>query len=377
MNSFVYLNFPTMLRTPATYRPGVDRVTIAVYDERGAAWAAARRPVRRAAARRFRQRVRAGGVRADLGAGAGRYTADLGAPVVALDASATMLGLLAEVSPRAWRVRGDLEHLPLRRRALAGAWANMSYLHVPRPRLPLALAELHWATEPGAPYDIQVAAGDEDLATRGDDDVPGRRVAGWAPEHLADTLVGAGLDVGSLEQRGGVLRACGTRMRSLPDTVGPGMRVLVCGLNPSGLAADRGVGFARRSNRFWPCAVESGLVSAPFDARLALLQDRVGMTDLVKRATSASAALTAGEYRAGAARVDRLVRWLRPGVVCFVGLEGWRAAVDRRAVAGWQPNGFGGRPAYLMPSTTGRNANAGRAELIGHLRVVARRRGRR
>ena len=348
----------------------MDRVTIAVYDERGEAWAAARRPVRAAAARRFRRRVRTGGVRADLGAGAGRYTADLGRPVVALDASATMLGLLGRLAPRAWRVRGDLEALPLRRRALAGAWANMSYLHVPRPRLPLALAELHWAMEPDAPYDIQVAAGDEDLATRQDDDVPGRRFAGWSPERLADALIGAGLDVQSLERDGGVVRAAGTRLRSLPDTVGPGMRVLVCGLNPSEYAADRGVGFARRSNRFWPCAVEAGLVSVPFDARLSLVRDGVGMTDLVKRATPASSALAAAEYRAGAARVERLVRWLRPRVVCFVGLEGWRAAVDRRAVAGWQQGGFGGRRAYLMPSTTGRNAGASRAALVDHLRTV-------
>ena len=94
------------------------------------------------------------------------------------------------------------------------------------------------------------------------------------------------------------------------------------------------------------------------------------MTDLVKRATPASSALAAAEYRAGAARVERLVRWLRPRVVCFVGLEGWRAAVDRRAVAGWQQGGFGGRPAYLMPSTTGRNAGASRPALVDHLRTV-------
>src|SRR5438045_2206721 len=42
------------------------------------------------------------------------------------------------------------------------------------------------------------------------------------------------------------------RLRSLPDRVGPDMRLLVCGLNPSLYAADQGVNFARPGNRFWP-----------------------------------------------------------------------------------------------------------------------------
>ncbi len=40
----------------------------------------------------------------------------------------------------------------------------------------------------------------------------------------------------------------------------------------------------------------------------------------------------------------------------MVGLAGWRAAVDRKAVAGVQPEPFGGRPVYVMPSTSGLNA---------------------
>ena len=59
--------------------------------------------------------------------------------------------------------------------------------------------------------------------------------------------------------------------------------------------------------------------------------------------------------------------WLRPGAVAFVGLAGYRAAVDRTAVAGLQPGRFGGRPAYVLPSTSGANAGTGRAELARHL----------
>jgi TDG/mug DNA glycosylase family protein len=161
------------------------------------------------------------------------------------------------------------------------------------------------------------------------------------------------------------------RARTLPDTVGPGMRMLVCGLNPSLYAADVGVGFARPGNRFWPAALAAGIVSADRDPRVAMRVDSIGMTDIVKRATPRADELTRDEYRAGLGRVERLVRWLQPGVVCFVGLAGWRAAVDRRAVAGEQPDGLAGRPVYVMPSTSGLNARVPLDELADHLRAAA------
>jgi TDG/mug DNA glycosylase family protein len=145
----------------------------------------------------------------------------------------------------------------------------------------------------------------------------------------------------------------------------------VVGLNPSEYAADAGHGFARPGNRFWPAALEAGIVTRAHDPMHALRVDGVGMTDLVKRATPRADQLTRDEYRAGAARVERLVTWLEPGAVCFVGLGGYRDAVDRKAQAGWQPEPFGGRPAYVMPNTSGLNARVPPAELAAHLRTAA------
>jgi double-stranded uracil-DNA glycosylase len=70
-------------------------------------------------------------------------------------------------------------------------------------------------------------------------------------------------------------------------------------------------------------------------------------------------------------RLERLCAWLAPGAVCIVGLAGWRAAVDRRARPGWQDRTLGGRPVYLMPSTSGLNAATPLADLIEHLRRAA------
>jgi TDG/mug DNA glycosylase family protein len=160
------------------------------------------------------------------------------------------------------------------------------------------------------------------------------------------------------------------RARTLPDFVGAGMRVLVSGLNPSVHAADAGVGYVTPGNRFWRAALSAGLASRDRDARHALRHHGMGMTDLVKRATPRAAELTRDEYRRGLARLDRLCAWLRPAAVCFVGLAGWRAAVDRHAQPGWQPRDVGGRPAYVLPSTSGLNAATPLAALVDHLRAV-------
>lgn len=208
------------------------------------------------------------------------------------------------------------------------------------------------------------------------DDGPGR--SGLDRDRLRDLLVGAGfepLEPGPAAPRRagarGRLVARARRARTLPDTVGAGMRLLVCGLNPSLYAADAGVGFARPGNRFWPAALAAGLVTVDRDPDHALRHHGVGMTDIVKRATVAADELTTAEYRSGLTRVERLVRWLRPDGVCFIGLAGWRAAVDRRAQPGLQPRGLADVPAYVMPSTSGLNARTSLGELTAHLRAGA------
>ncbi len=355
----------------------MERETIAVYEARAEEWRDQRRPRFLDRARDLAAAASPPGVVADLGCGAGLHLpylgADLGSSVVAFDAAYAMVDLARRAYPAAWPVQGDLEALPFRRGALGGAWARASYLHLPRVRLPAALADLHHALAVDAPAALTMHRGDAE-GLLADDDFPGRFFAGWQPDALADVLVGAGFRVDDIANDSADdfwLHARATRLRTLPDTVGPGMRLLVCGLNPSIYSADVGVGFARNGNRFWPAALAAGIVSRPRDPRHALMAHGIGMTDLVKRATPRADALTKDEYREGAARVERLVRWLQPGAVCFVGLAGWRAAIDRRARPGVQPEEFGGRPAYVMPSTSGLNARVPPAELAEHLRAAA------
>jgi len=185
---------------------------------------------------------------------------------------------------------------------------------------------------------------------------------------LVDLVVGAGFSTRRAPSGGGrgPLVVAASRARTLADSVAPDLRLLVCGVNPSLYSADAGVGYARPGNRFWPAVLAAGVATVDRDP-LAALTGGLGMTDFAKRATRTAAEVTRDEYEAGFARVTRLVDWLRPDAVCFVGLSGWRTVVDRHAVAGLQPTPIGGRPAYVMPSTSGLNARTPLSELVDHL----------
>lgn len=349
----------------------MDRETVEIYEAESERYEAQRSPRYLPEAQQFRRRVLGGPV-ADLGSGPGWYTEAVGRPAVALDAAAAMLRRTREVAPEAIVVQGDLQALPFRRGALGGAWARNSYVHVPATGVPMALADLHRSLRLDAPVELTFFGGEaEGRNLFPGDDFPGRWFSTWPTERLRDVVTGAGFALDELEVRSNAgdlsLTVRARRARSLPDTVGPGMRLLVCGLNPSLRAADAGVGFVTPGNRFWPAALAAGLVSRDRDPRHALLGHDIGMTDLVKRATPRAAELTRDEYRAGVERVERLCAWLRPEAVCVVGLAGWRAAVDRRAVPGWQERPLGGRPVYVMPSTSGLNAATALPALTAHL----------
>jgi hypothetical protein len=76
--------------------------------------------------------------------------------------------------------------------------------------------------------------------------------------------------------------------RSIPDVVGPGLRVLFCGINPSLYSAAVGHHFARPGNRFWPTLHAAGFTErllSPFEDAT-LLERGYGLTNLVRRATA-------------------------------------------------------------------------------------------
>ncbi|MCU1454084.1 MAG: mug [Acidimicrobiales bacterium] len=247
---------------------------------------------------------------------------------------------------------------------------------IPAVDVPSALAALHGGLPVGEQLRVRLVHGTGTWATSAGL-VADRPFTCASTEALVDLLIGGGfsVDEGSpatpVADSTAAVAITATRERSLPNHVGPGMRMLCCGLNPSLRAADAGVGYVTPGNRFWPALLATGLATVDRDPRDLLARHGIGMTDLVKRATPRAAELAVAEYRAGGERLARLCAWLQPGALCVVGLVGWRAAVDRHALVGWQPERLGGVPVYVMPSTSGLNARVSLAALTDHLRAAA------
>jgi TDG/mug DNA glycosylase family protein len=354
--------------------------TLTVYEQRANEWEARRSPGTTDHAGHFGKDARAtqpGAVIVDLGCGPGWHADNLGpGPVVAMDGARAMLDLVPSRAPDAARVQADLGALPFRRASLDAAWASRSYVHLARQDVPLALADLHRSLADDALVELAVFGGDMDHGQLPDDDFAGRRFSLWPAELLRHVVEGAGFEILRFDTEPGkragqeTFRVRLRRVRTLPDYVNADMRLLLVGLNPSLYSADRGMGFARPGNRFWPAALGAGLVSRDRDPVHALTVHGIGMTDMVKRATTRADELDGAEYRAGHQRLGHMVSWLQPRAVCIVGLTGWRSAVDRKAVAGVQSEALAGSPVYVMPNTSGLNARAPLSELTEHLRAA-------
>src|SRR5207302_8093315 len=113
-----------------------------------------------------------------------------------------------------------------------------------------------------------------------DDDLPGRTFFGVSAKAIGAILEGAGFENIIIEQAPeNPLWATAKRAHTLPDFVGPNMRLLICGLNPSIISAERGFGYARGSNRFWRAATAAELAHHLKNPWLTLTRDRLGMID--------------------------------------------------------------------------------------------------
>ena len=167
------------------------------------------------------------------------------------------------------------------------------------------------------------------------------------------------------------------REKVLRDVIGPGLRVLFCGINPGLYSGATGHHFARPGNRFWPTLHRAGFTDRllrPDEDRL-LLEYECGVTNLVARTTAAASELSDEEIRQGGTALEGKVRRYAPAWVAFVGIGAYRTAFeDRRAALGAQERTIGGARVWVLPNTSGLNAHfgsAGFADLFGQLRVAA------
>ncbi|MFI5492182.1 G/U mismatch-specific DNA glycosylase [Actinoplanes sp. NPDC051859] len=155
--------------------------------------------------------------------------------------------------------------------------------------------------------------------------------------------------------------------RTIPDLVGPGLRVLFSGINPSLYSAATGQHFARPGNRFWPALHRSGFTPRQLhpSEQWSLLDAGLGVTNVVSRATARADELSAAELVAGGEILAALVGRWQPRFVAVLGVTAYRTAFARpKAVMGLQAEQLAGVPVWVLPNPSGLNAHY-TAETLG------------
>ena len=155
--------------------------------------------------------------------------------------------------------------------------------------------------------------------------------------------------------------------KTVPDVIVPGLRVLFCGINPGLYTAAVGHHFARPGNRFWPALHQSGFTDrllSPFDEQQ-LLKLRLGVTNVVARATAAASELNDDDFVKGGRVLRSKVRRYRPRIVAVLGVGAYRVAFARpKAVVGEQDELIGEAWVWVLPNPSGLNANYQLPDLV-------------
>jgi double-stranded uracil-DNA glycosylase len=156
------------------------------------------------------------------------------------------------------------------------------------------------------------------------------------------------------------------RNASVPDLVGPGLKLLFVGINPGLWTAATQTHFAHPGNRFYPALRLAGIVDRDLDRGQPMTdQDRgyfvdrgIGITNLVNRATARAGELAPVELRGGRIRLEEFVARHQPLVVAVAGVTAYRVAFAApKAKEGEQAERLIGARVWVVPNPSGLNAH--------------------
>lgn len=172
--------------------------------------------------------------------------------------------------------------------------------------------------------------------------------------------------------------------RTVPDLVGPGLKLLFVGINPGLWTAATQTHFAYPGNRFYPALHRAGITPRPIDPAAGMSDaDRsmfidlgLGITNVVQRATARADELSQEEFVEGGRRLTGFVEQWGPSVVAIAGLGAYRTAFGRpKARKGLQDETIGGAEVWLTGNPSGLNAHETVETLADQFREIADRAG--
>ncbi|MGO9641367.1 MAG: mismatch-specific DNA-glycosylase [Candidatus Acidiferrales bacterium] len=161
-------------------------------------------------------------------------------------------------------------------------------------------------------------------------------------------------------------------MRTLPDQLRKGMKLVIVGSNPGEQSARVGHYYAGRTNLFWPLLFESGIVPEPLEYRddKRLIEFGIGMTDLVKRPTRGIEEIEREEFAEGRVLLGQKLEQFSPRIVAFNGKIVYEKFAQRACALGLQKGTIYGAKVFVLPSTSGQNAT-GRGPKLRYFRQLA------
>jgi double-stranded uracil-DNA glycosylase len=160
---------------------------------------------------------------------------------------------------------------------------------------------------------------------------------------------------------------------AVPDVLGPGLRVVFCGINPGFVSAAAAAHFANPRNDFWRLLHAAGFTSRLYepDEQFEVLREGIGLTNAAPRTTRGSGDLRSADFAGALERLELLARELRPQWIAFVGKEAYHGAFRERPELGEQERRLGKTRLFVLPSTSPANAAVPWEERLRWFRALA------
>jgi len=161
-------------------------------------------------------------------------------------------------------------------------------------------------------------------------------------------------------------------MKTLPDHLRKGMKLVIVGCNPTESSVRTGHYYSGRGNPFWPVLFETGVIPEPLEYRddKRIIEFAIGLTDLVKRPTRGVEELTRVDFAEGRIVLSQKLEEFTPRVIAFNGKSVYEQFAQRKCKFGMQKELLYGARVYVLPSSSGENANA-QKERLAHFRKLA------